>query len=67
MWHGSTMRRPIAEQRCKEADAEVVALQGGEQSDIAETLKLAGDERRRWTMAGARGLSHLTAPTQAVS
>jgi hypothetical protein len=35
--------------------------------NIAETFKLAGDERRRWTMAGARGLSHLTAPAQAVS
>ena len=30
--------------------------------NIAETLRLAGDEHRRWTMAGARGLSHLTAP-----
>ena len=35
--------------------------------NIAETLKLVGDERRRWTLAGARGLSHLTAPAQVVS
>ena len=30
--------------------------------NIAETLRLAGDEHRRWTMAGAHGISHLTAP-----
>jgi len=36
-------------------------------SNIAETLKLVGDERRRWTLAGAHGLSHLTAPAQVVS
>ena len=39
----------------------------GANPNIAETLKLARDERRRWTMAGAHGLSHLTAPAQAVS
>jgi hypothetical protein len=35
--------------------------------NIAETLKLAGDEHRRGTMAGAHGLSDLTAPAEAVS
>ena len=34
----------------------------GVNPNMAEALILAGEERRHWTMAGARGLSYLTAP-----
>jgi hypothetical protein len=58
----------MQKQSCKQAlrHASMLVFDGAI-PNIAETLKLAGDERRRWTLAGVRGLSHLTAPAQVVS
>jgi hypothetical protein len=36
----------------------------GASPNMVESLILLGEERRLWMLAGARGLSHLTAPSQ---